>query len=57
MLNGFAQILETFAMDDDALVNAGVAVSGITIDGDDAMLIEMEDTDGNKKIFRLTEYA
>lgn len=57
MLNRFAQILETFAMDDDAMDNAGVAVSGITIDGDDSMLIELEDADGNKKMFRLTEYA
>lgn len=54
MINGFAQILETFAMDDDAMENAGVAVSGIQFDGDE-LVIEMEDADGNTKMFRLSE--
>lgn len=53
MLKKFAEILETFAMDDDALENSGVAVSSIRFDGED-MIIELEDDNGNVETFRIS---
>jgi hypothetical protein len=55
MLKGFAQILETFGMDDDCIENAGVAVSEINSITDDSMEIVLEDKDGNKRTFHLVE--
>ena len=54
MLNGLAQILETFAMDDDAMENAKVAVKKIGI-VQNTMHLTIEGDDGTTRQFRIIE--
>ena len=60
MLTGFAKILETFGMDDDAMKNSGVAVAEVNhipsgSVNDETLEIVLEDADGNRRTFHLME--
>lgn len=54
MLNSLAQILETFAMDDDAMNNSEAVVTAINPTNDE-MHFTLEANDGTVRDFTITE--
>lgn len=55
MLNSLAQLLETYAMGDDAINESDVVVTEIAEIVDDSMVITLMGNDGDFKTFLITE--
>ena len=58
MLKGFAQIIETFGMDDECLENAGVVVEAVEVIehgpiNDEMLEVTLADANGNKQVFQM----